>query len=148
MQTRLIFIITFLLTACTPSTILVPTPTLNPSFPTTTTQGDNPIMTSTPPMPSGSGLQNLIEKAKGDLAQRLSIPENEIILLNATDVVWPDSSLGCPQKGIVYADMLTPGYLIILSADSREYEYHTSKGTEMVPCENPNPPVPNMPGDT
>ncbi|MDX1408310.1 MAG: hypothetical protein R3330_09255, partial [Saprospiraceae bacterium] len=65
--------------------------------------------------------------------------------VNAADVVWPDSSLGCPQKGMVYADVLTPGYLIVLSADGREYEYHTSKGTEVVYCINPTAPLQDLP---
>jgi hypothetical protein len=49
---------------------------------------------------------------------------------------------------MAYAEVLTPGYLIILSVNNEEYEYHTSKGTEVIYCENPNPPVPGMPGDT
>jgi hypothetical protein len=105
-------------------------------------------MTPTPSTPSDINLQILIDKAKEDLARRLSISAAQIDLVEAADVMWSNSSLGCPQKGMVYADVLTPGYLIVLSVNSEEYEYHTSKGTEMVYCENPNPPVPGMPGDT
>jgi len=105
-------------------------------------------MTPIHPIPSDTGLQKLIEKAKGNLAQRLSISETEITLVKATDVIWSDSSLGCPQKGMVYADVLTSGYLIILSTNNMEYEYHSSRGTDVVYCENPKPPVPGMPGDT
>lgn len=35
------------------------------------------------------------------------------------------ASLGCPQPGMVYAEVLTPGYLILLEANNDEYEYHT-----------------------
>ena len=105
-------------------------------------------MTPAPTKTPNNGLQILIEKAKENLAQRLSISETEITIVEATDVVWSDSSLGCPQKGMVYADVLTPGFLIILSANNAEYEYHSSKGTEVIYCENPNPPVQDIPGDT
>lgn len=111
-----------------------------PAWPTETQ------MTPPAPTPSDAGLQALIEKAKADLAQRLSISINEISLEKATSVVWPNASLGCPQKGMVYAEVLTPGYLIILIADNNEYEYHASRGTEVIYCVNPTPPVPGMPG--
>jgi len=93
-------------------------------------------------------LQDLIEKAKENLAQRLSIPSSQIDLLEAADVVWSNASLGCPQPGMMYADVLTPGYLILLNANGQEYEYHASKSSDVFLCENPIPPVPGMPGDT
>jgi hypothetical protein len=143
--------ITLLLAACTPTHISDPASPSEPSLPSSlysTPQGDIHTMTPTPSTPSDINLQILIDKAKEDLTRRLSISAAQIDLVEAADVMWSDSSLGCPQKGMVYADVLTPGYLIVLSVNSEEYEYHTSKGTEMVYCENPNPPVPGMPGDT
>lgn len=82
-------------------------------------------MTATSPTPADPGLQNLIEKAMADLAQRLSIPVNEIILLEATSVTWPDSSLGCPQPGMAYTQVPQDGLLIRLQADEQIYEYHS-----------------------
>ncbi len=105
---------------------------MNPSLPTLT----------------DSGLQNLIEKAKEDLAQRLTISANEIILLEATRVVWPDSSLGCPQEGMAYAQVLTPGYLIQLEYSGNKFEYHASKDTSITYCKNPTPPIPGTPENT
>jgi hypothetical protein len=104
-------------------------------------------MTPSTSPPAASGKQNLIAKAREDLAQRLSISISRIILVEAKEVVWPDSSLGCPQPGMAYAQVLTPGYLIVLSAGDIEYEYHASRGAEVIYCENPNPPVPGTPDD-
>ena len=89
----------------------------------------------------------LVEMAKIDLAGRLSIPTDQIILIDARAVVWSDSSLGCPQPGMFYTEVLTPGYLILLEANGQEYEYHSGKSSEVFLCENPIPPVPRMPGD-
>ena len=100
------------------------------------------------PTPATSGLQTLIEKVKNDLAQRLSVATDHINLIEATSVVWPDSSLGCPQEGMAYAQVLTPGYLMLLGHGENIYEYHTSSSTHMVTCENPSPPVPGTPGNT
>jgi len=96
---------------------------------------------------SSSNLENLIEKAKEDLARRLSISAKQIDLVEANEVVWPNASLGCPQPGMVYADVLTPGYLVLLEANGKEYEYHASRGTEVFYCENPIPPASGTPID-
>ena len=103
----------------------------------------------TPPTlsPPSSGLESLINKANEDLAQRLSISITEIDLVEAKEVVWPDASLGCPQPGMMYAQVLTNGYLIMLEVNGRLYEYHTSRGTEIIFCENPMPPVEGAPID-
>ena len=103
----------------------------------------------TPSLPGSSdpGLKNLVDKAMADLAQRLAVSAEEIVLLEATGVTWPDGSLGCPQEGMAYAQVLTPGYLIRLRSGDQEFEYHASRGTEVVYCENPMPPVEGTPGD-
>ena len=97
--------------------------------------------------PETSGIENLVNMAKNDLAQRLSISVDEINVSDARSVVWPNASLGCPQEGMFYAEVLTPGYLIRLSTGGLEYEYHASRGTEVVYCENPTPPVEGTPLD-
>ena len=116
-------------------------PTLQPVSPT---QGDI-MATPTPGIPVP---ENLIDLAKNKLAQRLSIPVGEIRLVEARPVMWPDSSLGCPQAGMEYAQVLTPGYLILLEHAGAIFEYHASRGNYVVTCENPSPPVPGSPGDT
>ena len=111
-------------------------------------QGDITQMPSSTPTPSFPGLQALIEKAKEHLAQRLAVSTSEIGLIEATSVTWPDSSLGCPQAGMVYTQVLTPGYLILLEHGGTMFEYHASNRDSITTCENPSPPVPGSPGNT
>ena len=144
MKTHLILIVTFLLAACTPNSIVISPPSFTPSLPTATQQEENPIITS----PSDSTPQNLIDKAKADLAQHLSISTSEIELKSAIEVIWPDSSLGCPQPGIGYAQVLTEGFLIYLEADDEFYKYHTDSGEQIILCDNLEIPIiPVTPGD-
>ena len=103
---------------------------------------------SSTPIPTEADMQNLINQAMADLAGRLGVDVNEIILLEMTSVVWPDGSLGCPREGMVYAQVLTPGYLIRLQSGDQIFEYHASRGTTVIFCENPSPPVPGTPADT
>jgi len=139
-------LIILLLTACTPTLTSTPE-SIQTSIPTLVIPTESELS----PMPQNlppNNLEVLIGTAKEDLAGRLSIPVNEIILLDAQAVTWSNSSLGCPQPGMVYADILTPGYLILLSVNNKEYEYHAGKSSDVFLCENPTPPVPGMSGDT
>jgi hypothetical protein len=43
-------------------------------------------------------------------------PENLVVLLSAQRD-WPDSSIGCPQPGMAYAQIITPGYILTLDTD-------------------------------
>ena len=109
------------------------TVTLEPTFPT---QGI-PQMTS-----ENASLQDLIQKVKTDLSQRLSVSVDQINVGEVTEVEWSDSSLGCPQPGMSYLQVITPGYRLLLEAGGAQYEYHSSRDTYFVYCENPNPASP------
>lgn len=97
-----------------------------------------------PSIPADSGLQNLIDKAIADLANRLAIPAAQITLLEATPMVWSDASLGCPQPGMAYAQVPVDGLLIRLQAGNQTYEYHSGGIRDPFLCvqtvKDPNPP--------
>lgn len=67
----------------------------------------------------------VVDLAKKDLSERLKIPVEEIQLVKQEAVEWPDTSLGYPEKGMVYAQVITPGFKIILKAGDKSYEYHS-----------------------
>ena len=112
----------------------------DPPLPAVPTQWDD--MPKDPPLtiPKSPGPPALIESAKADLAQRLSIPASQIKVIGTKEATWPDASLGCPQPGIVYAQIPTPGYLVILEVARNEYEYHVGIHGNVLYCENPTPP--------
>ncbi len=70
--------------------------------------------------------------AIADLAQRLGLPESAINVRTVESVEWPDASLGCPRPGMMYAQVVTPGYRIVLEAGGKLYEYHTSQSHVML----------------
>lgn len=100
-------------------------------------------MPKDPPLPFAAdpGLQALTESAKADLARRLSIPVTQIKARETKEVFWPDTSLGCPQPGIAYTQIPTPGYLIMLAYSGKEFEYHADTHGNTLYCENPTPPI-------
>jgi hypothetical protein len=77
----------------------------------------------------------LADLAKADLAQQLKIPVGQIEVARMEAVEWPDASLGCPKAGMMYAQVITPGYQIILSVQGKEYDYHTNL-TDVFLCEH------------
>ncbi len=72
-----------------------------------------------------------VRAAIADLAQRLAVPADQIRLISTEAVTWPDSSLGNPEPGMVYLQVLTDGYRVILQHATTRYEYHTDLGTRV-----------------
>jgi len=67
----------------------------------------------------------VVDIAKKDLSERLNIPIEDIKLVKEEAVDWPDTSLGYPEKGMSYAQVITPGFRIKLKARDKLYEYHS-----------------------
>ena len=88
---------------------------------------DGETVTGSPTVSSLSDphLEQLVEQAKADLARQLSLPADQIKLIEAMRVDWPNSSMGCPEPGGEYLDVWVVGELIQLEAGGRVYEYHS-----------------------
>lgn len=76
---------------------------------------------------SRAGQFKVLNLAISDLAGRLGVAKSEIAVGQIEEMEWPDASLGCPQPGMGYAQVVTPGYRIVLLARGQSYEYHTSQ---------------------
>jgi len=68
------------------------------------------------------------DPALADLAATLGIAPTTITVKVVEPVDWPDASLACPQPGMMYAQVITPGYRILLEVAGKSYEYHTGGG--------------------
>jgi len=84
--------------------------------------------------PDPDAADPLVELAKADLADRKGIDKEDITVVSVKGVNWPDASLGCPEPGMVYAQVITPGYRIMLSHAGKTYEYHTDRSNRVVLC--------------
>jgi hypothetical protein len=106
--------------------IIVMTPTPQP------TKANLPTLPQS--APAGQGAERVIQLARQDLAQKLNVPIDEIREVSVEAVEWPDTSLGCPQPGMMYAQMITPGFKVVLAAKGQTVEYHTDSGRHVVSC--------------
>ncbi len=82
------------------------------------------------------GSEEALAAAIADLADQTGLPAAEIKLVSIEAVEWRDASLGCPQEGYMYAQVITPGYLIVLQTKNQTYQYHTDQKTNVVWCQN------------
>jgi hypothetical protein len=73
-----------------------------------------------------------VQKAIDRLAQKLNVPAADIRVASVEGVDWGDTSLGAPQPGMMYAQVITPGYKVMLEAKGRRYEYHTDMNQRAV----------------
>lgn len=83
--------------------------------------------------------QALLDQVRGDLATRLGIAADAIAVVEARYVEWRDGSLGCPEPGQAYPQVITPGYQLTLRAQGQEYTYHTDTLRAAVLCVNGRP---------
>ena len=120
-----------------PEAVDTPTPLVT-SAPVSRTRG-MPVaaVTGSPtvPMPPDAALQGMVAQAREDLSDRLSIAVDQISLAEAEAIRWPDASLGCPEPGKMYAQVVTPGYRIVLEAQGGSYEYHADLEQRVICCE-------------
>lgn len=122
-----------------PSSPTAPTPT--PTAPPTGSPTVTPSPTSSPEPPGkvDPSLARVVEKARADLAARLDVPQEDITVVSAELVTWPDAGLGCREKGRSYAQVLTDGSRTVLRHGGRLFAYHTGGRTaEPFWCRNPN----------
>jgi len=90
--------------------------------------GASPISPQTPLPPA-------VSAAVEHLAGELSVSPQEVTVVSFEAVQWPDASLGCPQAGMAYAQVVTPGYLVLLEVGGRQVEVHTDEtGRSVVSC--------------
>ena len=85
--------------------------------------------------PTAEGQAAAIDAARRDAAQRLNTTPDSLQVDDVEARQWGDRSLGCPRQGVLYAQIVTPGYLIVLSSGSRRLEYHTDDRGMAVFCQ-------------
>jgi hypothetical protein len=140
MRTQIIILILLLLSACAPAT-LVP--------PAEATQ-DSPAvdLPAAPILTADVAVDEITEAAIADLSARLSSDPKLVRVLSAESRLWPDTSLGCPSPGKLYAQHTVPGYQLQLEVNGQEYSYHTDNGDTVILCQEDDlPSFPITPGE-
>jgi hypothetical protein len=115
--TLVVVVLPMVLTACG-STTTSPTP-----IPAT---GASPVV---PPESAAA-----VDAAMSDAASHLGVTPDALRVDQVQSRDWPDSSLGCPQPGQLYSQVVTPGFLVVISSGAHQLEYHTDDRTRVTLC--------------
>jgi hypothetical protein len=110
---------------------------LEPSAETTTTAANVSSTTDTEvtTVPTTEPEQlPIVAPARADLAERLAVELEEIEVVTAERVTWPDGSLGCPEPGMSYTQAVVEGSKVVLGHDDRVYVYHAGTDDQPFLC--------------
>jgi len=69
-----------------------------------------------------------------DMIDRLGVPAESVAVESIEAITWPDTSLGCPQPGVDYAQVAIDGSRITLRAGGETYTYHTDGDSRYLLC--------------
>ncbi|HEU0094672.1 MAG TPA: hypothetical protein VFS78_21335 [Vicinamibacteria bacterium] len=89
---------------------------------------------------SDEGRENAVKRARQLVARELSTRVERIAVGSVEPAQWPDAALGCPVAGMQYAQVVTDGLRVRLSAAGREYEVHVA-GQQVVLCPEASAPA-------
>jgi hypothetical protein len=71
--------------------------------------------------------EEAVERARQDLAARLSVDESDIKLESVEDAEFPDMALGAGVQGEMSGQMITPGWRIRLGVNGQSLEYRANR---------------------
>jgi len=97
--------------------------------------------TETRPLVTGEVPVELLDALKSDLIECTGATLDQIKLVRAQAITWPDGSLGCPQPGVFYTQALVNGYWVVLEAGDQEYDYRLADTGYFFVCQGGFPPV-------
>jgi len=142
--------LTSLTSACAVDAALLPAASATEAAETqleATRSEPKPSVSSTPtaPVPEPAGIARLA------ISTWLGVPEQRVQIVLVESVEWPDASLGCPQPGMGYAPVVTPGFRFTLEAGGRSYFVHTDLSDAAIACTEDGlplaPVLPVVPGE-
>ena len=90
--------------------------------------------------PASGGANTDVESGIEDAARKLlaeEVGEGDLVLESSKSVQWSDAGLGCPQEGMMYAQVITPGHELVFSLAGVTYAVHSNDdGSNMVICDS------------
>jgi len=98
------------------------------------TEGDQATESKLEKVQAPMNLKGQTEFSKKDLALRLDVPPDSIVLSGASQVTWRSGALGCPEPGMNYTEALVPGAVIYLQVDNMIHAYHARFAGEPFYC--------------
>jgi hypothetical protein len=114
--------VTLLLVACSFAST-PPTPGPAPATPPT------PSPAPVPPEASAA-----VDAALQAAAAQLGTSRDQLQVAQVQPQQFNDASLGCPQAGELYSQIVTPGFVVVITGGGHQLEYHADMRGHTVLC--------------
>jgi glucose/arabinose dehydrogenase len=158
---KLIFLSLILLTAALMLTACGAPPSLSQNAPASApthaptqipkpTEEPETIMSETKPTAQATlspEMQSVADEAATVLTKTLNVSPEDVTILEIQRVEWRDASLGCPKPGMMYAQVITPGYLVKAEVNGEEQMVHMNEKGHGVVCPADQAKSPISPAD-
>lgn len=94
-----------------PGPSLGPRPTVGPSDAPVTGEVPGPIM----------------EAVLAEVGELAGTDPSGATIVQAEAVEWSDGALGCPEPGMLYPQVITPGYQVVVELDGTRYDLRVAR---------------------
>jgi hypothetical protein len=72
---------------------------------------------------------SVLDPVLAEIARIAAVPVDQVTVVSAESVTFPDGGLGCPQPGVSYTQALVDGYKIVATAGGTTYDYRGTGST-------------------
>ena len=113
----------------------------SPGRPDATASGrpNPPLFASESPV-TGEAPADIMARVRAQLAAKIGETAAASATVEVSQAVtWPDGSLGCPQPGMMYTQMVVEGYQVVLAVGTTKYDYRIGLGGTPSLCESRMP---------
>lgn len=91
---------------------------------------------------TGDTPTSILDPILADAAERTGVPLTALVVVRSQFVEWPDGSLGCPEPGMLYPQVITAGYWVQIDAAGELLDYRAGDSGLFRLCETPSKGVP------
>ncbi len=90
-------------------------------------------------LPPVADAQPPVQAARVVLAGQLGLSDpGQVAIIQTLQVYWLNACLGVASPGLACAEVITPGFRILLEAQGARYEFHTNEnGSQIIQVETP-----------
>jgi len=108
-----------------------PTPSPTPAPAATDASADETLM---PQANLSPDMQKIAEQAAEILSKSLNVTPDAVTILSVQSVQWSNAALGCPKPGMMYAQVITPGYLVKAEVNGEIQQVHMNDRGHGIVC--------------
>lgn len=84
---------------------------------------------------TGEVPDDILAEVLADAADRSEVELDQLEVIRAESVEWPDGSLGCPRLGEFYIQMIVSGYWVEIRGPEQVYDYRLDESGNFRLCE-------------